>query len=283
MRRARSTFYLQGQRTHGALAKLPPPSPCQSQRCFGRLVADVVARDTYEYDATRIRTPRQRRSNKMKLVLALAVGASAFGGFGKSAAPAPSRGGQVAQGGQTVTNIQVPKIFTTAFGSRCVKVQELTQKLIPNTGDPGRLQERAARAEAKKAEAEAQSATVRRSSPRATCRVVATNHCFRTQAHPHSCSLCLCIRPPGHPRRAPRRAPRKVAVERRVPRQGAPGPGQLRPGRRLRRRPHEVGARPDRAGSGGLPYRRRQAPVQAPYGPDLEFARRQRLYRVTDI
>ena len=76
----------------------------------------------------------------MKLVLALAVGASAFGGFGKSAAPAPSRGGgnQVAQGGQTVTNIQVPKIFTTAFG------------------DPGRLQERAARAEAKKAEAEAQ-------------------------------------------------------------------------------------------------------------------------------
>merc|ERR1711871_1335744 len=41
-------------------------------------------------------------------------------------------------GGQTVTNIQVPKIFTTAFG------------------DPGRLQERAARAEAKKAEAEAQ-------------------------------------------------------------------------------------------------------------------------------
>ena len=64
----------------------------------------------------------------MKLVLALAVGASAFGGFGKSAA-APSRGGgnQVAQGGQTVTNIQVPKIFTTAFGSRCVKVQELTQ------------------------------------------------------------------------------------------------------------------------------------------------------------
>ena len=40
----------------------------------------------------------------MKLVLALAVGASAFGGFGKkSAAPAPSRGGgnQVAQGGQT--------------------------------------------------------------------------------------------------------------------------------------------------------------------------------------
>ena len=79
--------------------------------------------------------------NTMKLVLALAVGASAFGGFGKkSAAPAPSRGGgnQVAQGGQTVTNIQVPKIFTTAFG------------------DPGRLAERAARAEAKKAEAEAQ-------------------------------------------------------------------------------------------------------------------------------
>ncbi len=77
----------------------------------------------------------------MKLVLALAaVGASAFGGFGKSAAPAPSRGGgnQVAQGGQTVTNIQVPKIFTTAFG------------------DPGRIAERAARAEAKKAEAEAQ-------------------------------------------------------------------------------------------------------------------------------
>ena len=64
----------------------------------------------------------------MKLVLALAVGASAFGGFGKkSAAPAPSRGGQVAQGGQTVTNIQVPKIFTTAFGSRCVKVHEPTQ------------------------------------------------------------------------------------------------------------------------------------------------------------
>ena len=64
----------------------------------------------------------------MKLVLALAaVGASAFGGFGKSAAPAPSRGGQVAQGGQTVTNIQVPKIFTTAFGSCCVKVHELTQ------------------------------------------------------------------------------------------------------------------------------------------------------------
>ena len=74
----------------------------------------------------------------MKLVLALAVGASAFGGFGKSAAPAPSRGGQVAQGGQTPTNIQVPRIFTTAFG------------------DPGRLQERAARAEAKKAAAEAQ-------------------------------------------------------------------------------------------------------------------------------
>ena len=95
----------------------------------------------------------------MKLVLALAVGASAFGGFGKKpAAPAPARGGgnQVAQGGQTVTNIQVPKIFTTAFG------------------DPGRLQERAARAEAKKAEAEAQSAPVRRSSPRATYRVVAT-------------------------------------------------------------------------------------------------------------
>merc|ERR1719426_368462 len=66
--------------------------------------------------------------NKMKLVLALALGASAFGGFGKSAAPAPSRGG----------GIQVAKIFTTAFG------------------DPGRLQERAARAEAKKAEAEAQ-------------------------------------------------------------------------------------------------------------------------------
>ena len=63
----------------------------------------------------------------MKLVLALAVGASAFGGFGKSAAPAPSRGGQVAQGGQTVTNIQVPKIFTTAFGARCVKVHEPTQ------------------------------------------------------------------------------------------------------------------------------------------------------------
>merc|ERR1719353_1022186 len=64
----------------------------------------------------------------MKLVLALAVGASAFGGFGKSAAPAPARGGgnQVAQGGQTVTNIQVPKIFTTAFG------------------DPGRLAERGA-------------------------------------------------------------------------------------------------------------------------------------------
>ena len=77
----------------------------------------------------------------MKLVLALAaVGASAFGGFGKSAAPAPARSGgnQVAQGGQTVTNIQVPKIFTTAFG------------------DPGRIAERAARAEAKKAEAEAQ-------------------------------------------------------------------------------------------------------------------------------
>ena len=77
----------------------------------------------------------------MKLVLALAaVGASAFGGFGKSAAPAPSRGGgnQVAQGGQTPTNIQVPRIFTTAFG------------------DPGRIAERAARAEAKKAEAEAQ-------------------------------------------------------------------------------------------------------------------------------
>ena len=98
----------------------------------------------------------------MKLVLALAVGASAFGGFGKkSAAPATVRGAQVAQGGQPPTNIQVPKIFTTAFG------------------DPGRLQERAARAEAKKAEAEAQSAPERRSSPRATCRVVATNHCFR--------------------------------------------------------------------------------------------------------
>ena len=195
----------------------------------------------------------------MKIVLALAVGASAFGGFGKSAAPAPSRGGQVAQGGQTVTNIQVPKIFTTAFG------------------DPGRLQERAARAEAKKAEAEAQSAPVRRPSPRATCRVVATNHCFRTQAHPHAGALRFRVRPPGHPRRTPRRAPRKVAVERRVPRQGAPGPGQLRRGRRLRRRSHEVGAHPDRAGPRGLLDRRRQAPVQAPHGPDLDFARRQRF------
>ena len=75
----------------------------------------------------------------MKLVLALAaVGASAFGGFGKSAAPAPSRGGQVAQGGQTPTNIQVPRIFTTAFG------------------DPGRIAERAAAAEARKAEVESQ-------------------------------------------------------------------------------------------------------------------------------
>ena len=75
----------------------------------------------------------------MKLVLALAVGASAFGGFGKkSAAPATVRGAQVAQGGQTPTNIQVPRIFTTAFG------------------DPGRLAERAAKAEAKKAEAESQ-------------------------------------------------------------------------------------------------------------------------------
>ena len=73
----------------------------------------------------------------MKLVLALAVGASAFGGFGKKgAAPAATRmGAQVAQGGQTPTNIQVPRIFTTAFG------------------DPGRIAERAARAEAKKAEA----------------------------------------------------------------------------------------------------------------------------------
>ena len=62
----------------------------------------------------------------MKLVLALAVGASAFGGFGKkSAAPATRLGAQVARGGQTPTNIQVPRIFTTAFG------------------DPGRLQERA--------------------------------------------------------------------------------------------------------------------------------------------
>ena len=47
--------------------------------------------------------------------------------------------------------------------------------MIPNTGDPGRLQERAARAEAKKAEAEAQSAPVRRSSPRDLSR---RRHCF---------------------------------------------------------------------------------------------------------
>ena len=58
---------------------------------------------------------------------------------------------------------------------------------------------------------------------------------------------------------------------------GAPGPGQLRPGRRLRRRSHEVGADPDRAGPRGLLDRRRQAPVQAPHGPDLDFARRQRF------
>ena len=60
-------------------------------------------------------------------------------GFGKkSAAPATVRGAQVAQGGQTPTNIQVPRIFTTAFG------------------DPGRLAERAAAAEARKAEVESQ-------------------------------------------------------------------------------------------------------------------------------
>ena len=150
-RRARSTLICRGSGRTARWRSCPHHARVSGAAC---LVADVVARDTH--DATRIRTPRQRRSNKMKIVLALAVGASAFGGFGKSAAPAPSRGGQVAQGGQTVTNIQVPKIFTTAFG------------------DPGRLQERAARAEAKKAEAEAQSAPVRRSSPRATYRVVAT-------------------------------------------------------------------------------------------------------------
>ena len=38
----------------------------------------------------------------------------------------------MAQGGQTPTNIQVPRIFTTAFG------------------DPGRLAERAAKAEARR-------------------------------------------------------------------------------------------------------------------------------------
>ena len=124
---ARSCSYLQGQRTHGALAKLPPLTADRVSGALG------VGRSRRHIDGFAV-----AQVNKMKLVLALAVGASAFGGFGKSAAPAPSRGGQVAQGGQTVTNIQVPKIFTTAFG------------------DPGRLQERAARAEAKKAEAEAQ-------------------------------------------------------------------------------------------------------------------------------
>ena len=69
--------------------------------------------------------------NKMKLVLALIP--SARPRSGASASPPPGAvamrkpRGQVAQGGQTVTNIQVPKIFTTAFGSRCVKVHELTQ------------------------------------------------------------------------------------------------------------------------------------------------------------
>ena len=56
-------------------------------------------------------------------------------GAPKKAASAPR---QVAQGGQTLSTLQVPAFFTTAFG------------------DPDRLQMRAERAAAKKAEAEAQ-------------------------------------------------------------------------------------------------------------------------------
>ena len=37
--------------------------------------------------------------------------------LGRAAAPARGGGNPVAQGGQPVTNIQVPKIFTTAFGA----------------------------------------------------------------------------------------------------------------------------------------------------------------------
>ena len=150
---ARSCSYLQGQRH--ARREAAPTHCSQRQPGFRGRSRRLIERIAVA------------QVNTMKLVLALAaVGASAFGGFGKSAAPAPARSGgnQVAQGGQTVTNIQVPKIFTTAFG------------------DPGRLQERAARAEAKKAEAEAQSAPVRRPSPRATCRVVSV-HCAAAR-HP---------------------------------------------------------------------------------------------------
>merc|ERR1719331_3699094 len=79
------------------------------------------------------------------------VGASAFnfGSIGKKAdAPkkkggfggggARSSGSQVAKGGNTVSTIQVPQIFTTAFG------------------DPDRIANRQARAEAEKAEVQAQ-------------------------------------------------------------------------------------------------------------------------------
>merc|ERR1719311_609161 len=77
------------------------------------------------------------------------VGASAFnfGSIGKKAdAPkkgafgggARSSGSQVAKGGNTESTIQVPQIFTTAFG------------------DPDRIANRQARAEAEKAETQAQ-------------------------------------------------------------------------------------------------------------------------------
>jgi hypothetical protein len=60
----------------------------------------------------------------------------AFGGFGGGGAR--SSGPQVAKGGNTVSTIQVPQIFTTAFG------------------DPDRIANRQARAEAEKAESQAQ-------------------------------------------------------------------------------------------------------------------------------
>jgi len=60
----------------------------------------------------------------------------AFGGFGGGGAR--SSGPQVAKGGNTESTIQVPQIFTTAFG------------------DPDRIANRQARAEAEKAETQAQ-------------------------------------------------------------------------------------------------------------------------------
>ena len=76
----------------------------------------------------------------VKVVLALAVGAAAFNFGGKKSAPSAPRssGNQVAKGGQTLSTLQVPEFFTTAFGN------------------PGRLADRAARAEAKKEFVESQ-------------------------------------------------------------------------------------------------------------------------------